>query len=223
MQWKTGFEIELLAPIGSSRADLAQRLAAETDGLAQRIFYPQSEPGMAPGIPVFENLVIGFDVTDRQGAPVARLVDDLTIRADLDREAAPAAGWMRILSDDPRFLSLVQHHCDPRAPIASVLDPLAGLFGTLPERAEADLVKVTDAMGRAVAIATGLPGERERPCELITPPFLDGQAGKLEFLLARARELGFTVPAEAARSVRRRASFRSRATPSPRSYIFARR
>jgi hypothetical protein len=43
-----------------------------------------------------------------------------------------------------------------------------------------------------------LPAGRERPCEIITPPLETDHAAALERLLAPARELGFTVPREAA-------------------------
>ena len=43
-----------------------------------------------------------------------------------------------------------------------------------------------------------LPAGRERPCEIITPPIETDHAAALERLLVPARELGFTVPQEAA-------------------------
>jgi hypothetical protein len=77
--WKKGFEIELLAPKGSSRRDLADRIAEHVDGRVRTCFYPQSEPSLVPNLPVFENLILGFDVLDTQGERVALIVDDLTI------------------------------------------------------------------------------------------------------------------------------------------------
>ena len=59
--WKTGFEIELLAPRGKTRADLAHALAEKHGGAVKRVFYPQSEPSLAPGVQVFENLILGFE------------------------------------------------------------------------------------------------------------------------------------------------------------------
>jgi hypothetical protein len=81
-----GFEIELLAPPGSSRRDLAEVIAVRAGGQVQRIFYPQSELSTVPGIPIFENLTLGFDALDAEGALAARCTDDLTIMVDLDRE-----------------------------------------------------------------------------------------------------------------------------------------
>ncbi|MEO0686015.1 MAG: amidoligase family protein, partial [Cyanobacteria bacterium J06649_11] len=49
-----------------------------------------------------------------------------------------------------------------------------------------------------IAIAAPLPGERERPCEIISAPIDANQQEKLEVLLETARLLGFTVPVEGA-------------------------
>ena len=188
----------MLAPPGRSRRDLADALARSCGGHVRRCFYPQSEPSLVPGQPVFENLILGFDVIDADGAPFARCVDDLTIRADLDREAPPEEGWYRILSDDARILRLVMAQCDPQAGLDDVLQPLAHLFGTELKKDGADLVQVVDEINAPVALATGLPGERHRPCELITPPLTADHKRYLEQTLSVAGELGFTLPAEAA-------------------------
>ena len=60
------------------------------------------------------------------------------------------------------------------------------------------MFRFTDRMGRSIAIAASLPGERERVCELITPPFERDHQGELATLLAQAARLGFTVPQQAA-------------------------
>jgi len=60
------------------------------------------------------------------------------------------------------------------------------------------MAKVEDADFAPIAIAAPLPGERERPCELITPPWESQDLAKLDDLLRIARELGFSVPAEGA-------------------------
>lgn len=195
--WKTGFEIELLAPKGRSRRDLAEAIARRVGGSVRPCFYPQSEPGLAPGVPVFENLILGFEAIDKGGRRIALCVDDLTIRADLHREAEPVPGWLRILSDDPRMLSLAIRHCNPLDEVRRVLEPLAEMFGTEVEFGDG-VAKVCDAMRRPVAMAAGVPGERERPCELVTAPIAGDQRQVLEALIAPATELGFTVPAEAA-------------------------
>lgn len=197
MAWKMGVEIELLAPAGLSRADLAAAIAGQ-GGRVERFFHPQSEPSAVPGMPVFENLTPGFIAIDASGTERARFVDDLTLQDDLDRSRPPREGWSRIVSDDARLLRLVARQCDPNAPLETVLDPIAALFGTTVQPGPGGMRRVADSHGLSVALAAPLPGERERPCELITPP-LDGRLEtELEALLGPARALGFTVPAEAA-------------------------
>lgn len=197
LKWKIGFEVELLAPKGKSREDLAQSLASEHGGHSRRCFYLQSEPSAVPGIPIFENLVLGFDVFDSQNRFVAKCVDDLTIRRDLDRTAPSKAGWYRILSDDARLLQLIMAQCDPGADKDRVLDPVANLFGTQ-SVIEDETVRVADRAQSPIALAAPLPGERERPCEIITPPIEGGHFSRLQRLLDTATRLNFTVPHEAA-------------------------
>jgi hypothetical protein len=79
-----------------------------------------------------------------------------------------------------------------------VLLPVAALFRTALTREAGDVLRLPDEMGAPVALVTTLPGERERPCELITAPMAEGHEARLDALLATARGLGFTVPAEAA-------------------------
>lgn len=199
---RTGFEIELLAPAGSDRQELATVLAERHGGTVRRSFHADSEPSVVPGVGVFRHLSPAFDVVDAAGTPVARLVDDITIEADL----APAPGvrarpghrgWYRLLSDDARLLRLVAQHADPAAPLATVLDPVAALFGVRADVFPA-AARVNDPTGATIAVALPLPAGRERPCEVVTPPLATGHADALERLLAPARDLGFTVPREAA-------------------------
>jgi len=201
LDWKTGFEIELMAPPGLSRRDLARATAARIGGTVERFFHPQSEPSAVEGRAVFENLTPGFRVVDGKGRWVASFVDDLTLQRDLDRERGSLAGWRRIVADDGRLLRLVERHCDPDAEGDQVLEPLAALFGTQAQRHEAGMVRVVDANGRSVAIDAPLPGERERPCEIVTAPIEADHEAVLEGLLADARRLGFVVPVEGATHV----------------------
>ena len=198
IDWKIGVEIELLAPLGSSREALARQVAARVGGSATRIFHPESETSAVPGHPVFENLTLGHRVADAQGAWIASFVDDLTLQADLDKSHAPRQGWYRIVADDARLLRLAQQHCDAKAPLEDVLAPLAALFGTQTQTHDGGMVRVVDALGASVAIGAPLPGERERPCEIVTAPIESGHAEIIGALLADARALGFTLPHEGA-------------------------
>lgn len=196
---RTGFEIELLAPAGSDRQVLADALAATCAGRVRPSFHTDSEPSAVAGVGVFRHLSPAFDVTDADGRPVARLVDDITLEADLAGTATPPGhrGWYRVLCDDARLLRLVDRHADPAAALPDVLTPLAPLFG-----AQVELVgraaRVNDPAGATIAVALPLPAGRERPCEVVTPPLVADHAEELERLLRPARALGFTVPREAA-------------------------
>lgn len=198
IDWKVGFEIELLAPRGLSRRDLAIAIGDAHDAAVHPCFHPQAELSEVPGAPVFENLTLGYDVLDGSGERIARCADDLTLQADLDRSAPPKPGWYRIAGDDARLLRLIMAHADPADPLDRVLHPIAALFETEPTVFPDGMVRLADSFNASIAIAAPLPGERERPCEIITPPIVTDHWHRLDALLAPARELGFTVPLEAA-------------------------
>ncbi len=195
---KVGIEIELLAPRGASRETLAAAIAASYQGSVRRYFHPQSEPSKIPGTPILENLTLAFEVLDAQGQTVARCVDDLTLQVDCDRKAPPSPGWYRIVSDDLRLLKLVSRVANPEDSLLDVLNPVAELFGLAPQVSAGGMVKVAGDGESPIAIAAPLPGERDRPCELITPPWDSQNLYKLKDFLSIAQKLGFTAPAEGA-------------------------
>jgi hypothetical protein len=210
---RIGFELELLAPAGSDRRTLADRICREQGGRVERFFHTDSEPSLVPGMGHFWHLTPGFAVRDRAGAPLATLVDDITIAADLardrERDAAAKGGpsgirrsepdehSYRILSDDRRLLRLVADRTSADTPFRRVLDDAAPLFGSTVETIGA-VRRLRDSAGASIAMATSLVVGRERPCEIITPPLERDHEAALETLLRPARELGFTVPVEAA-------------------------
>ncbi|MEZ0163379.1 amidoligase family protein [Kineococcus sp. LSe6-4] len=194
---RTGFEVELLAPRGASRLDLAVELARRCAGRVLWRFHVDTESSAAPGVRTFWHLTPAFDVLDGAGRLRCSLVDDTTIVADLDATAPPRPGWFRVLSDDPRLLRLVQRYADPEEGIGSVLAPVAEVFGA-PVVEVGGVHRLDDVAGATIALAAPLPGERERPCELVTPPFTEDHGERLEELLGPARDLGFSVPLEAA-------------------------
>lgn len=198
LQWKTGFEIELLAPRGKSRHDLALAIADGPGCEVVPCFHPQAELAAVPGAPIFENLTLGYEARAADGSLLARCADDLTLQHDLDRKAAPKPGWYRIAGDDARFLRLIMRHADPGDERETVLLPVADLFGTELTMSDDGMVRLADNFNAPIAIAAPLPGERERPCEIITPPIDSNHAERLDALLSRARALGFTVPYEGA-------------------------
>lgn len=198
LQWKIGFEIELLAPKGLTRKSLAEAIAAKHDAMVQSFFSLQSEPSKVPGNPLFHNLTLGLEVVDNQGQIIASCVDDLTIQDDLEKNTPPLPGWYRIVSDDPRLLQLIKQQANPDDSLSEVLQPIAQLFGTEVMEGSEGMFRVSDQLGLPIAIAAPLPGERERPCELITPPIEGDHFHALENLLKTARDLDFIIPIEAA-------------------------
>lgn len=202
IDWTIGVEIELVAPRGTSRRDLAEALTRQLPSSAVRpIFHPQSELSLVPDLPVFENLTLGFEVVDAAGTVVARYVDDLTLQDDLTPDAPPAPGWFRIVSDDTRFLALVRRFGRADGTALDAVAPVAALFGTAPEIFDDGTIRVTDDTLAPIVIAMPLPGERERPCEIVTVPLAKDHGAALERLLGPAREHGFSIPREAATHV----------------------
>lgn len=195
---RVGFEVELLTPRGRTRGDLAAAVAAGIGGRARRVWHRDSEPSAVPGMGAFRHLTHGFEVEDAAGATVCSIVDDVTIVADLDVRAVPEPGWLRVLTDDPRLLTLLQRTCDPDAGPDEVLAPVAAMFGTAVEVGASGIRKVVDPDGGTVAMSAPLPGERHRPAEIVTAPLSADHRAALDRLLAPARALGCTVPAEAA-------------------------
>jgi hypothetical protein len=194
---RIGFEAELLAPVGASRATVAAALAAAHNGSTVPVFHLDSEPSLVPGRPVFHHLSLGHDVVDDRGAPVARIVDDLTISAELRPDDALGITH-RILADDPRLIRLIARHADPTAPIAEVLEPVAVLFGSRVEPRPGGRFRLDDPTGATIAMAVPQSAERERVVEIVSPPLTDDMGGRLHRLLDVAADLGCTVPAEAA-------------------------
>jgi hypothetical protein len=196
---RLGWELELMAPKGATRLDLAQALATQLEASVHRIWLPQSEPSLVPNQPVFENLTLGFELRDAQGDWLLRCVDDLTLQGGLDRQARPLAGWYRIVSDDLRLLHLVARHCDAEAPLERVLEPIAALFGSRVTPGPGGMRRIADPNDLPIAIGAPLPGERHRPCEVISAPLGAARSKDLLGLVcAQAKLLGFTVPPESA-------------------------
>jgi hypothetical protein len=197
LRLRTGFEIELVAPEGSSRRALAGEIALRRNGIVRQVWHHDSEPSLVPGLGRFLHLTQGFEVLDADGGSVCTLVDDITIVDDLDPRARPLPGWHRLLTDDFRLLRLIATHADPAQPLEKSLDPVAALWG-VPVQRHGDFFKVDDSAGATIAMGAPLGGGRERPCEIVTPPLVDGHRDFLDGLLSVARDLGFSVPQEAA-------------------------
>ena len=194
---RIGFEIELMAPAGVSRRTLAMDLAGRCGGSVRPVWHHDSEPSLVPGLGRFLHLTQGFEVRRPSGAPLCTLVDDVTLLHGLDPRAPAIPGWFRILTDDTRLLHLLAAQSDPGAALAQVLEPAARLWGT-PVQRHGDVFRLDDPAGATVALAAPAGGERDRPCEIVTPPLAADHHAALAELLDSASGLGFTVPREAA-------------------------
>ncbi|MEU4420688.1 amidoligase family protein [Actinoplanes sp. NPDC024001] len=194
---RIGFEIELMAPPGVSRRTLAFDLAGRCGGTVRPVWHHDSEPSLVPGLGRFLHLTQAFEVRRPDGALLCTLADDVTLLAGLAPSAPAIPGWFRILTDDRRLLRLLAAQCDPGGSLKGVLDPAARLWDTAVQR-HGPVYRLDDEGGATIALAAPLTGERERPCEVITPPLASDHHKALAELLEPARELGFTVPREAA-------------------------
>ncbi|MFK7926749.1 MAG: amidoligase family protein [Myxococcota bacterium] len=197
--WRVGVELELMAPAGRTRRDLAVALAG-AGGMVEPFFHPQSEPSLVEGMKTFESLTLGFRSLDSAGRPVASCVDDLTLRDRLDPNAPARPGWYRIVSDDLRLLHLVRRLAEPTEGAHAAVVPTAAAFGTRPTPGPGGMWRVVDEIGSPICIAAPVPGERERPCEIVTPPIEPDADFEqvISQLLKTAVSLGFSVPTEAA-------------------------
>ncbi|WP_433795100.1 amidoligase family protein [Actinoplanes sp. CA-252034] len=194
---RIGFEIELMAPPGVSRRTLAMDLAGRCGGSVRPVWHHDSEPSLVPGLGRFLHLTQGFEVRRPGGEPLCTLVDDVTLMHGLDPRAPAIPGWHRILTDDTRLLRLLALQCDPGAHLPEVLAPAAHLWGTEVQQ-HGRIFRLDDPSGATVALASPAGGERERPCEIVTPPIAADHHAALAELLEPASALGFTVPHEAA-------------------------
>ena len=195
---RNGFEIELLAPKGKSRRDLAEAIANFFNGTIKRVFHPQAEPTYIPNNPTFENLTLGFQIYSSSHELIGFCLDDLTLQADLDKAEGPKDNWYRIVSDDSRLLQLVACQVDAELTINNVLTKIAELYHTTVQSDNSGMKRVVDQNHQSIVIAAPLPGERERACELITAPIKHEHQDQLNALFNIAKSLNFTIPREGA-------------------------
>ena len=212
---KIGVEIELLAPAGSNRKQLAKTIAKAVDGTVEAFFHLDSEPSKVKDKPVFYHLTQAFSVLNTNGKALVHCVDDITLQDTLEKSALPQNGWYRILSDDVRLLRLVMQNAKADAPIETALTNVAVLFGSTAEATQGGVYRVCDTSGASIALAAPLPGERERPCELVTTPLAIDDNDIVYQLLDSAKQLNFIVPNEGATHLHFDGAFFS----SPRMFV----
>lgn len=188
---RVGLELELLAPRGLARAQVARALADRFQGRVEHGFKYHSEGRLPDGRPLCQ-------LTHASRVRVGRrvlltLVDDPTVRRGLPRSPAP-----RDLpaTDDVRLALLAERHCwGADASLASRLRPLARLFG-----GTVDARGVQDPYGHPLVVLLRAPASHQRVCEVVTRPLRTRaeRARVVAGVLEVARRLRLRVPAEAA-------------------------
>lgn len=208
-----GFELELMAPAGSSRRALAFAVAARVRGAVEVGFKYVSEGLYKSSRRPICDLSLAWRVKDADGRLVCDLVDDVTLRSGLDGARPAPSDMYRVVMDDLRLALWLERHAwrpdaDPAGPAPSPEYTLAhlcttfdGSLGAPGARGAGDPAHrvATDPYGHALAVVAKADGERERPCELVTRPLTHAErAPVLRTLLEAAADLGFTVPDAAA-------------------------
>jgi hypothetical protein len=194
---RVGVEIELLAPPGTDRGQVARAIAASVGGSCRPMFGRSTEPTRRGPTRTLYNLSLGTAIHTDDGVELAHVVDDMTIRDGMSSDLS-TSGDYRIVTDDKRLAQLISRHADPSAPLDRVLDPVVELFGgeLHPNRDRNRWMAFVE--GRSLATALLQLEERRRVCEIVTGVISDDHRDRLAALLEPARELGCVVPTEAA-------------------------
>lgn len=191
---RAGLELELLAPAGARRDDLAARIAGAVGGRVCFGLKHIVDGELAPGRPRC-TLSFAARVEDAGGRWLCDLVDDVTVREGLPADGPRAP---LVVIDDTRVAKWLEARAfGPGAALADRLAPLLHTFAaTLQPGAPA---RVVDPWGQVLAVVIDEPASHHRVCEVVTRPLDDHErAAVLTDVLAHANALGFVVPAEAA-------------------------
>ncbi len=197
MTYRVGTELELLAPVGMSRATLAHEVARVIGGTVVAGWHLDTEPSAHRSIEVFQHLTAAFDVLDGNGERYLRVVHDVTIHSDLNVKAPAVDGWYRVVSDDRRILRMVEPFLPATGLGDDDISAVAGRFA-LGHETRNGMTRFFDSSGASVAMITGDRGEKQRVAECISPPLVDDHGQWVEVVVGTADRLGFTVPAEGA-------------------------
>lgn len=190
-----GLEVELLAPPGKTRFDLARALAKQAGGALRLSFKYHGQGTLPDGRPDCQ-LSPAAKVMVR-GKWFASVVDDPTILDDL----APDAEAMRIArTDDVRLAAWVERNCEvngDRLLFSTDHGGFTALKKTFAATEEED--GFVDPWGLPLVRWHHVSAERARVCELVLRPLSSKElAPTLRKVMKLARSLEFTVPAEAA-------------------------
>lgn len=178
-----GLEIELLAPPGKTRNDLARALAKQAGGALRLAFKYHGQGDLPDGRPDC-HLTPAARVMVR-GKWFASVVDDPTIIEDL----AQTSELTRIArTDDVRLAAWIERTC------SGSFAPLVKTFAATEE--EDGFV---DPWGQPLVRWHHISAERSRVCEVVLRPLSNKElAPTLKRVMKLAASLGFTVPVEAA-------------------------
>ena len=191
----SGFELELIAPPGQSRKDLAQALARRCNGTVRcgmkMLTLTIDDRGDWLGSC---ELVPAYRVIDSQGRLRFQLEDDFSINAELDVAAAPSQEAWRLTCDDSRLAGLAERQVSGDSE-AEVLQNFLLLFSAHLDPPLADhpgLRPIVDSYGHLVAVHGRYGKERERVCEVVTRPLHPEERREvLESVIEEANALGF--------------------------------
>ncbi|MDP2271805.1 MAG: amidoligase family protein [Archangium sp.] len=183
MRFPVGLELELLAPAGKTRFDLARALAKQAGG-ALRLSFKYHGQGVLPDGRPDCHLTPAARVLVR-GKWFASVVDDPTIVDDLARTPE----FMRAArTDDVRLAAWIERSCPGH------FRPLQKTFA-----ATEDEAGFVDPWGQPLVRWHHVSAERARVCEVVLRPLGQKElAPTLRRVMKLATSLGFTVPAEAA-------------------------
>ena len=202
-QRRVGLEIELLAPSGRGRSDLAELLARMTGGSVRPAFHYDSEISLHPEVSVFHNLSPALEVVGDSGELVATLRDDSSIVEDLRGTRAvgglTGTGPMRVVSDDRRLLRLLASQFDSARFNPDAVVRAASALDLIVVDLDDERLKLHDRDGETVALTGPIPAARGRVAEVVSPPLTrDNLRPWLDLIAEAASRERCTVPVEGA-------------------------
>jgi Putative amidoligase enzyme len=190
MSLRVGLELELLAPLGQTREDLAAALASRAGG---RVLYGLKhtvDGELAPGTPRCR-LSLACRVLDASGAWLCDVVDDTTIFDELadDGRTQPI-----VLCDDTRMSKWLEQRSFQADPALEAR--LSRLLATFDATIEERPARVTDPWGQTLVAIGREPASHARACEIVTRPLQGDRDDVLALVLDATRD--HAIPGAAA-------------------------
>ncbi len=194
---KAGYELELLAPIGSTRYSIAYHFSQKYNLNLKTCFHRESEiwPGSNNGI-AYYCLTKGFELWNNQSWQF-RFINDMTIRHSLDASVPESNEWYHILTDDIRFIDLIQNQCDSSSATSEILKPISKLY-KVEQQIKDRIYSVVGKKSKLICGAHSQMADRNRICEIVTAPITENHQQRLEEIIDLANSMGCIVPQEGA-------------------------